>query len=295
MALAASVGRNLSVTPPVMVGEEKAQETLSSQGVAALCHIVYQDAGIVLDESKRYLLETRLKPLADARGLANLDQLCQLIRLDQSLRKKAVEAMTTNETLFFRDVAPYDALRQTVIPELAERRRRERRLSIWSAASSSGQEPYSLALMFRESFPQLRDWAIRILGTDICESMLERARKGRYRQLEVNRGLPVQYLVKYFQRDHLEWELKPEIRQMVEFRQFNLMDPMRLLGAFDVVLCRNVLIYFDTELKKKILAGIRSVLLPDGYLILGGAETVYHLDDHYERKPMGQVCFYQPK
>jgi chemotaxis protein methyltransferase CheR len=278
-----------------MVREETAKDTLSPESLLALCELIYQDSGIVLDQSKRYLVETRLKPVVHSRGLSNLDQLCELVRLDQALRRQAVEAMTTNETYFFRDMAPFEALGQTVIPELMGRRAAVRRLSIWSAACSSGQEPYSLAILLKESVPELAQWKVRILGTDISEAMLERARCARYTQLEVNRGLPARYLVQHFQRDHLDWVLKPEIRAMVSFRPFNLKDPMFGLGCFDLVLCRNVLIYFDSQLKKRILAGIRGVLARDGYLLLGSAETVFSLDDHLERVGAGKVSFYRLK
>ena len=276
-----------------MVTADTTAASLSAEGLAALCQLIYQDSGIVLNESKRYLLEMRLKPVAEAHGLASLNQLSQLIRLDRALRRQTVEAMTTNESLFFRDTSPFEALRATIIPELLERRAQSRRLSIWCAACSSGQEPYSLAMLLAETVPQQDFWKIEILATDISEAMLGRARQGRFMQLEVNRGLPVQSLVKYFERDHLEWVLKPAIRAAVSFRQFNLMDDMRRLGPFDLVLCRNVLIYFDTPLKTKILAGIRFVLAPDGYLLLGSAETVFHLDEHYERKSIGKATFYQ--
>ena len=278
-----------------MVQEEISAAGLSASSLSYLCQIVYQDSGIVLDDSKRYLLEARLKPLAQEAGADNLNQLCSLIQLDRQLRRKTVEAMTTNETFFFRDVAPFDALKQSILPELAGRRADSRRLSIWCAACSSGQEPYSLAMLLEETLPQPHMWKIEILGTDIAESMLERARRGRYFQLEVNRGLPVQYLVKYFRREHLDWELKPEIRARVNFKLFNLKDPMNGLVLFDLVMCRNAMIYFDVALKKKILAGIRGVLAPDGYLLLGGAETVYNLDDHYERKTFGPASFYKVK
>jgi chemotaxis protein methyltransferase CheR len=147
-------------------------------------------------------------------------------------------------------------------------------------------------MLLRELLPAEQQWKVTILGTDIAESVLERARRARYFQLEVNRGLPVHYLVKYFQRQHLEWELKPEIRSMVEFKAHNLKNDLRSMGPFDLVMCRNVMIYFDTPLKKKILAGIRTVLAPDGYLMLGGAETVFNLDDQYERRGVGQATVY---
>jgi len=280
-----------------MVKEETSTSGLSAANVLYLCQLVYQDSGIVLDESKRYLLEGRLKPLSQDQGLSNIDQLCQRLQADRqaALRTKVVEAMTTNETQFFRDLPIWDGLRQKIIPELAAGRTVVHQLSIWCAACSSGQEPYSLAMLLKEILPNASLWNVDILGTDISAAMLERCRKARYAQLEVNRGLPVQNLVKYFQREHLEWEVKSEIRAMTRFKHFNLNGPIRGLGVFDLVMCRNVMIYFDSEMKKQVLAGIRSVLAPDGYLLLGGAETVYNLDDHFERISIGTASFYKLK
>jgi len=270
---------------------------LSAANLQYLCAIVFEDSGIVLDASKRYLLDARLKPVATEQTLESLDQLCQRLQADGRgpLRRRVIESMTTHETLFFRDLTPFEALKKAIVPELLEKRRVSRCLSIWSAACSSGQEPYSLAMMLREIVPGVDRWQIDILATDLSEAILARAREATYFQLEVNRGLPVQYLVKYFARKHLDWELKPEIRRMVRFETLNLKADFRRLGPFDIVLCRNVLIYFDTDLKKRILAGIRDVMAPDGYLLLGGAETVFNVDDQFERRTVGEASFYQLK
>ncbi len=266
----------------------------STHSLHYLCQIVEQDSGILLDESKRYLLDARLKPLIQTEGISSLDQLCAALQGGQkTLRRKVVEAMATHESLFFRDTAPFDALREVILPELVERRSWLRRLSFWCAACSSGQEPYSLAMLLCETLPQIDSWAIDILASDISEPILKRAREARYMQLEVNRGLPVQYLVKYFERAHMDWVVKPKIRDMVKFQYLNLMDDFQDLGKFDVVMCRNVMIYFDVDRKKQILAGIRQVLAPDGYLLLGGSETVFSLDDNYERVAMGQATYYR--
>jgi len=270
---------------------------LSADNLLYLCQLVYKDSGIVLDESKRYLLDARLRPLTQPEGVDTIDQLCRLLQLNQRapLRQKVVEAMTTNETSFFRDAPIYDALRKVILPEMFERRASTRRLSIWCAASSSGQEPYSLAILLREILPDPASWTVQILGTDISTAMVERCRRARYGQLEVNRGLPAVYLVKYFTRDHMEWELKADLRSQVRFELFNLKDSPRRLGSFDLVLCRNVMIYFEVDMKKQILAGIRQVLAPDGYLVLGSAETVYNLDDRFERRAIEQASFYRIK
>lgn len=281
----------------VMTQPETMTPGLSPGNLAYLCQVVYQEAGIVLDESKRYLLDARLKPLAQEYGLGTIDQLCTRLHGDGRgpLRRRVVEALTTNETLFFRDVAPFEALKTTILPELLQKRGQKRALSIWCAACSSGQEPYSLAMLLRELLPDIDTWKLNLLGTDLSEGILERARQAKYFQLEVNRGLPVKFLVKYFTRKHLDWELRPEIRRMVRFQTLNLKEDFQHLGCFDLVLCRNVMIYFNVDLKKRILAGIRGVLAPDGYLLLGGAETVYSLDDNYEHRVVGEATMYHRK
>jgi chemotaxis protein methyltransferase CheR len=245
----------------------------------------------VLDSDKHYLLESRLIPIVRQEGLASLNDLCARMRAVPHLSKQVVEAMTTNETLFFRDVAPFQALRTQVIPELQKLRADSKRLRFWSAASSSGQEAYSLAMMLLEM--GLGSWNIEILGTDLSEQILERARQGKYMQLEVNRGLPAPCLVKYFTRMGQEWQLKDEIRRMARFQRFDLRQSMTGLGVFDVVLCRNVLIYFDVETKKKILGEIRKNLVSGGYLVLGGAETTVNLDEKYRRVTVGPAVLYQ--
>jgi chemotaxis protein methyltransferase CheR len=248
---------------------------------------IYKESGIVIEVDKHYLLEARLLPIAKKQQVDTLNDLCSLLRATAGgpLRQQVVEAMTTHETLFFRDLSQYDALRSTVLPQLMEQRKLSRQLTVWSAASSSGQEAYSLAMMLLEM--GLKDWRIQITGTDLSEQILERARQGRYMQIEVNRGLPVSYLVKYFTRHGLEWQLKDEVRSMVKFQRFDLRENFRPLGLFDLIFCRNVLIYFDTETKKKILAKIRGALNTGGYLLLGGAETTLSLVDTFQRVAIG--------
>jgi chemotaxis protein methyltransferase CheR len=219
--------------------------------------------------------------------------LCNLVRAagGRRLRDKVVEALTTNETLFFRDTKPFQALESFLIPELLKWREPVRKLHFWCAACSSGQEPYSLAMLWKEM--AVPGWQIDILATDLAESVLERARAGRFQQIEVNRGLPAKYLVKYFDRDGLTWEIKPEIRSMVRWERFNLKDSMRSFSPFDVVLCRNVLIYFDLQTKSRVLANIRKALRPGGYLVLGSSETTLNVDDSYIRRQVGPAVFYQ--
>jgi chemotaxis protein methyltransferase CheR len=253
---------------------------------------VYAGSGIVLDTEKQYLIEARLAPILRERGLASLIQLCDVMRSAQSspLHAQVVEAMTTNETYFFREPAHYDALRQTILPELMELRAGTRRITCWSAASSTGQEAYSLAMMLLEM--GLGGWSIDILGTDLSSRVLKQAETGRYSQLEVNRGLPVTLLLKYFRRVGLEWELKEEVRRMVRFRTFDLRSAMRSLGPFDVVFCRNVLIYFDQPTKKRILEEIHGSLFRGGYLLVGTTEAGLPAGDRFRRHAVGSAVVY---
>jgi chemotaxis protein methyltransferase CheR len=246
---------------------------LQPENLAFLQQHVYTKSGIVLDGDKQYLMEARLWPLVRARGLASLNDLCAAMRVagDGSLDRDVVEAMTTNETYFFREPAQFDALRTVLLPELVESRRDTRRLSFWSAASSSGQEAYSLAMLLLEM--GLEGWTIQILGTDLNSRMLRQAESGRYSQLEVNRGLPAQLLVRYFRRVGLEWEIHERARRLVRFQSFDLRARMSGLGPFDLVLCRNVLIYFDLPTRQKIIAEVYGTLFRGGRLLLGGSET----------------------
>jgi chemotaxis protein methyltransferase CheR len=255
---------------------------------------VYRESGIVLDGDKRYLLEARLMPIVQQMRLSSLNELCSMLggpAGNAVLKRQVTEAMTTNETFFFRDPAQYDALRSVVIPGLIAQRQATRMMSFWSAASSSGQEAYSLAMMLLEM--GLGDWKIKIQGTDLSSQMAERSRTGRYLQIEVNRGLPIGYLVKYFTRVGLEWQLKDEVRHMADFSTFDLRQSMSARGPFDVVFCRNVLIYFDVEAKRRILEEIYGTLFRGGYLLLGGSETTLNLTSRFERRVLGQTVLYQ--
>jgi len=257
---------------------------LDSSDFEFISSLVLKRSGIVLEPEKSYLVESRLLPLARREGLSSIAELVIHMRtsLLNGLHQKVVEAMTTNETSFFRDLTPFDTLRK-VLPDLFQRRAAERRLQIWCGACSTGQEPYSIALVLREHFASYTDWKISIVATDLSTDVLARARQGRYSQLEVNRGLPAPLLVKYFQRQGTEWEIKEEVRRLVEFRQLNLIDADWGIASADIVFLRNVLIYFDVAMKKTILQKVRGVLRPDGYLFLGGAETTMNLDDAFER------------
>jgi chemotaxis protein methyltransferase CheR len=252
-------------------------------------------AGITLEADKQYLVESRLTPIVRQLQLASITELVDRLRARPSngLPVQVVEAMVTTETSFFRDHHPFESLRKAVLPELLARRRGERRLNVWCAASSTGQEPYSLALLLREHFPELNGWKIFLLASDVSGEVLARAREGRYNQIEVNRGLPAALLVKYFQQHGTHWQLREDVRAMVEFHQINLTQPWPALPRMDLVLLRNVMIYFEVATKKAILGKVARLLRPDGYLVLGGAETTFNLDDSYRRVEQLRSGFYQ--
>jgi chemotaxis protein methyltransferase CheR len=248
--------------------------------------MVCKASGIVLEDGKEYLVEACLGPLARQMKLAGVDALVDTLRISRvgdDLRTRVVEAMTTNETTFFRDRAPFDVLKQHIIPALLEARKSTRKLTIWSAAASTGQEPYSLAILLADHFSQLERWDIRIIASDLSLEVLERAQRARYSQLEVNRGLPLSYLMKYFEKHGLEWQLKEPVRRRVSFEQLNLVQDWPSWPQLDIVLLRNVMIYFDVETKKTILKKVRQLLRRDGYLFLGAAETTVSLDERFER------------
>jgi len=252
-----------------------------------LAKTVYEQSGLVITADKAYLLESRLGPVARKYGVKTIEELVTMLRQrrDATVIKAVTDAMTTNETLFFRDTKPFEQFRRLVLPELIAARQAKRHLRIWSAASSSGQEPYSLAMILREEAALLSGWRVEIIGTDISQEIIERARAGIYSQFEVQRGLPIQFLMKYFKQVEDRWQISQEIRDMVQYREFNLLHDTKLLGTFDVVFCRNVLIYFDQPTKGQVLARIAQVLQPDGLLYLGGAETVLGISDRFEPLP----------
>jgi chemotaxis protein methyltransferase CheR len=248
-----------------------------------------------LEDDKTYLVETRLLPVARRHGFPSVEDLvlCLRSRANESLLGELVEAMTINETFFFRDDHPFDVLREVVLPELVRRRAEVRCLNIWCAACSSGQEPYSVALLLRHYFPALSAWNVRLIGSDLSTAMLERARRGLYSELEVSRGLPPELLAAYFQKQKDGWQLQDEIRRMVEFLCINLSSAWPALPPLDLVLLRNVLIYFDVPTKQQILDKVRSLLQPDGSLLLGGAETTHNLSDSFLPVAVGQTSFFR--
>jgi len=265
--------------------------SVSAADAAFVRELVHRRAAILLDQSKDYLIESRLETLARERGLSGIDELVgQARKGDRAIDVKIVEAITTHETSFFRDLHPFDALRTTVLPRLIAARRSGNPITIWSAACSWGQEPYSLAMLMMESFPGL---AFKIVATDISEQALSRAREARFTQLEVNRGLPAPMLVKYFDRAGAHWVLQPRIRALVDFRQLNLIEPWSMYPRPDVVFIRNVLIYFDMPTKRLILDRIRSVIMPDGALFLGGAESTLNVADGWDVITANRATYHQ--
>jgi chemotaxis protein methyltransferase CheR len=268
---------------------------MTDQDFNAVRRLLQEHSAIALDDGKQYLVETRLAPLLRERNLNSIGELLgQMERQpDNGLHRQIVEALVTTESSFFRDHHPFEALRRIVLPDLIERRRGQRRLDIWCAACAHGQEPYSVALLMREHFPELAAWKIGLLASDLSEQALARARVGRYHQIEVNRGLPASLLVRYFEQHGTDWELLRAVRSLVEFRRINLAKPWPMLPRMDLVLLRNVMIYFDVETKKTILGQLARLLRPDGYLLLGGAETTINLDDSYRRVEPLKAGFYQ--
>ena len=269
-------------------------ETMMSDDFNYIRELVRVRSALTLEAGKEYLVESRLQPLAREEGFPSYLQMVRSLRCGPfgDLHRKVVEAMTNNETSFFRDARAFGMIAKSILPTLIAERSAERSLHIWCAACSTGQEPYSVAMLLREHRPALDGWDIRITGTDISRSVLARARAGRYTQLEVNRGLPANLLVKYFEQHGTTWEISQEIRRMVEFRETNLIHPWPELGGMQLILMRNVLIYFDVETKKGILQRTGRLIDPRGYLLLGGAETTTNLDDSFETLPVdGAVCF----
>jgi chemotaxis protein methyltransferase CheR len=249
-----------------------------------LCKLLKQESGLILSPDKAYLLESRLLPVARKWKLATFDDLAKALRgnTDAALVRDVVDAMTTNESFFFRDTRPFEQFKNIVLPAMLKNRADQKRIRIWSAACSSGQEPYSLAMILGELAGKLAGWQIDIVATDLSGEMLVRAREGIYSQFEVQRGLPINLLVKYFKQVGDRWQITDKLRGTVNYRGFNLLADPAPLGRFDVVFCRNVLIYFDQDTKAKVLEGVARQMPNDGYLFLGGAETVLGLTDQFQ-------------
>ena len=252
-------------------------------------------SGLVLSSDKQYLVESRLLPVARKTGLSSISEIVVKLQTpgNERLAIDVTEAMTTNESFFFRDKVPFDHFRDTMLPSLMTARARERRLRIWCAAASTGQEPYSLAMLLKQAADKLIGWRIEIIGTDLSTEVLEKAKAGVYSQFEVQRGLPIQLLVAFFEQTGDVWRIKPEIRAMVQYRPLNLLADFNALGTFDIVFCRNVLIYFDQPAKIDVLTRVSKLTAADGYLVLGAAETVVGLTDAFVPVP-DKRGLYQP-
>ncbi len=249
-----------------------------------LYSLLKERSGFVISREKIYLLESRLLPIARSNGFQTLDELIGAMKLPtgSKIQENVVEAMTTNETFFFRDKVPFEHFTEVIMPHLLAERSKSKRLRIWCAAASTGQEPYTLAMCLKDMADKLAGWHIDIIGTDISTEVLEKAKAGMYSQFEVQRGLPIQKLVKYFKQIGELWQIDSNIRAMVQYRPFNLLDSFAPLGKFDVIFCRNVLIYFDRDGKSDVLDRLSKQLAPDGYLLLGAAETVIGLTNEFK-------------
>jgi chemotaxis protein methyltransferase CheR len=257
--------------------------------------VVMRNSGNQVDPSRDYLFESRLQGLLRNRGLDSLAQLVSALRADSGtvLQRSVAEAMTINETSFFRDTPTFDYLREQLLPAIIENRRDTRTLRFWSAASSSGQEAYSLAMMMREHFPLLAGWKLEIFGTDISAEMIEKSSAGRYQRIEINRGLPARFLVKYLVRTDDEWEIHPDIKRLCRFQQRNLIQPATVPETFDVIFLRNVMIYFSQETRRQVLLNMHRSLRPDGVLFLGLSEQP-RMDSHWQTMLTPKTVWYKP-
>lgn len=262
---------------------------------ALLAKLVREQSGLALPRDKEYLLESRLTPVARKHKFESIEAMCQALRNGQKrdIEHDIVEAMTTNESFFFRDAGTFDIFRKTLLPALLTARAASKALRIWFAACSSGQEPYSVAMILEEERAKLAGWNVEMVGTDISNEMIQRSRDGLYTHFEAQRGLPIQLLAKYFDKEEQGWRIKAPMRDRIKFRQFNLLGDFTTLGNFDVIFCRNVLIYFDLATKREILGRMSARLARDGALLLGGAETVIGVSEKFVPHP-GHAGIFTP-
>lgn len=268
--------------------------SLSNTEFAFVSKLVADKSAIVLEPGKEYLVVARLGALVREEGLPSISALIDALRKPMStrLQQRVVEAMTTNETSFFRDNKPFDALRNTVLPDLIEKRAAAKSLTIWCAACSTGQEPYSIWMTIRDHFPELLSWRLKIIGTDLSTEVLDKARAGSYTQLEVNRGVPAAMLVRHFDRDGVNWRIHNDARRSVEFQTLNLVEAWGTMPKPDIVFLRNVMIYFDVSTKRTILGRVRRLMAQDGYMFLGAGETTLNIDDAFQRQDIDRAgCF----
>lgn len=270
---------------------------ISFEDVAYIRNLVRVQAAMVLEEEKTYLVQFRLEPFAKQEGFGSMADLFSHLRRTAygPLHKRVVEAMTINETSFFRDLLTFQALKSRLLPEVIQTNRGTKRVHIWCGASSSGQEPYSILLTILHHFPELTSWHIRLIATDLSQEMVRRAQEGRYGQFEVKRGLSPPMLNTYFARQGMEWQIRDDVRDRIEFFEMNLAGLWPVLPRMDLVFIRNVMMYFDMETRKNIFRRIRGILAPHGYLILGATETTLAVDDHFERVPVNGTSVYRVK
>lgn len=261
-----------------------------------LTSLVQSKSAIVLETGKEYLIESRLLPVVSELGFQSISELVTHLQQPdaRAATDRVIEAMTTNETSFFRDLHPFQALQTQILPEMIEKRSKDRTLTIWSNACSSGQEVYSIAMLIKEHFPALSGWKIRLIASDLSKQILNKAKEGIFNQTEVNRGLPMTMLLKYFKREGTNWQIQDSIRNMVEFREVNLIENWPAgLSKVDIVFLRNVLIYFSPETKQNVLGRVRKTIRDDGYLFLGGVETTVNLKVPFERYVVGKATCYR--
>lgn len=274
----------------VPVWESEAQK---AQSYEALCAYLRRASGLVLDNDKRYLVESRIAPIVRREGFSGLTDLVRAMErgMHPGLAQEVVQAMTINETYFFRDKVPFDKLRDNFLPEVITARASKKSLRIWCAASSTGQEPYSIAMILEDFAPRLAGWRVEILATDLSEAVLTKARNGIYSQFEVQRGMSTAQLLRFFTQVRDDWQLKPPIRQKVTFRHYNLLDDYTSLGHFDIIFCRNVLIYFEPDRKADILNRMTRILADDGVVVLGASESVLGLSTSLVANPQHRGFF----
>jgi chemotaxis protein methyltransferase CheR len=272
---------------------------VTAEDMGFVIKLVDELCGVVLDNSKAYLIESRLADVAKAAGCASYRELCQKARYDsdRALQAKIIDAITTQETLFFRDSSPFDALQHKVIPETIDSKAKTafpRRIRVWSAASSTGQEAYSIAMTFCELIPDVASWDISILATDISDAALKAASAGAFAKHEIQRGMKPQFLAKYFLETHGAWKVKDHIRAMVAFQNRNLLQPFVGIGPFDIIFCRNVAIYFDAARRRDLFHRLAERLTPDGYLFVGSSESLLDLGPRFAPQNHCRATFYQP-
>jgi chemotaxis protein methyltransferase CheR len=265
--------------------------------IPAVARLVDDLCGVVLDEAKGYLIDSRLGAMAQEAGCTSFSEFCQKVRASRTLQNQVIDAITTQETLFFRDHSPFEALKHKAVPEMIDAKSGtpfSKRIRIWSAASSTGQEPYSIAMTLSELLPNVHSWDINILATDICDSAIMQASLGRYARHEVQRGMNPQMLSKYFQEEPGGWRVREELRYMIRFDRRNLLESFTGLGPFDIIFCRNVAIYFETDVKRDLFNRLSDRLAPDGYLFVGSSESLANLDPRFVPQHHCRSVFYQP-